>query len=89
MTQIGDAIRAERKARGLTLEALADRLGISVVYLSELERYKVPNVDRVLDIASELTEVDTAAWLWLLLEDKWGASVADMMRQHAAREAGR
>lgn len=36
--QLGDDIRALRKARGLTLQALADAVGRSVGWLSQIER---------------------------------------------------
>ena len=36
--RIGDGIRALRKAKGLTLQQVADALGISVGYLSQIER---------------------------------------------------
>lgn len=35
---IGSVVRSLRQARGLTLEALADRAGMNVTYLSDIER---------------------------------------------------
>lgn len=35
---LGDAVRALRKARGLTQEALADRAGLTTNYVGDMER---------------------------------------------------
>ncbi len=38
MSNIGDAIRSARHAKGLTLAVLSSELGVSIPYLSDVER---------------------------------------------------
>jgi transcriptional regulator with XRE-family HTH domain len=53
--QIAAAIRAARRSRGLTQEALAERIGRSVASLSNLERaHAVPTLETLLAIAEVL-----------------------------------
>lgn len=53
--QVGAALRAARQAQGLTLEALAERTGLSLRFLSELERGKEgASLGRVLRVAAAL-----------------------------------
>lgn len=53
--RIGSEIRALRKARRLTIKALAERTGQSVGYLSEIERgLASPNIKSLHEIASAL-----------------------------------
>lgn len=55
LTQIGDAIRSSRKIRRMTLEDLADAAGLSVTFLSRLERGQVAcSIGNLLEIASVL-----------------------------------
>lgn len=46
-------IRAWRKHRGLTLEQLAERIGMSHQNLGKIERYKVPYNEELLDHLAE------------------------------------
>ena len=53
--QLGENIRARRLRRGLTLDALADRCGVSRAMLSEVERdSKSPTIRVLCEIASGL-----------------------------------
>ena len=53
--EIGSQIRARRKAQGLTLEALAERSGVSAAMLSEVERaVKNPTVKLAWQVARAL-----------------------------------
>lgn len=55
LTHIGAAIRSARKARRLTLEALAGAVGLSVTFLSRLERGHVAcSIGNLLEIAAAL-----------------------------------
>lgn len=61
--QIAAAIRAARRSRGLTQEALAERIGRSVASLSNLERAQaVPTLETLLAIAEAL-EVPVGTFL--------------------------
>ena len=54
---IGARVRHHRKKKGLSQEELAGRVGISSVYLSDIERgknKKAPSLEVLLSIASEL-----------------------------------
>lgn len=83
-TRIGTAIRAERKACGMTLEVLAEQAGISVSFASDVERgNKIPGPETVLSIANVFPDIDSTAWLWLLLADSWEPDVAETMRAWA------
>lgn len=50
---VGDAIRYLREQRGLTLRALADKIGISAPFLSDLERNR-RSTERLDDFATAL-----------------------------------
>ena len=90
MTRIGEAIRHERQARGLSLRAVAEPAGISFVYLSEIERgMKLPTHPVVLRIANEFPDADAVGWAWLLTEDLFGAATVEIMRKHAVALAAR
>lgn len=55
MAEFGQNLRAERKEADLTQEELADRLDISVAYLSLLERGgRNPPMTTVVEMATEL-----------------------------------
>ena len=84
MSRIGDALRRERKACGMILEVLAEQAEISVSYTSEVERgTRIPRPETVLRLANVFPDVDSTAWLWLLLRDSWGDPIAAVMIQHA------
>ena len=54
-TQLGRAIAARRKARGLTQEQLAEAAGFSVVWTGQLERGEgLPALDGLLRLAEAL-----------------------------------
>ncbi len=49
---------------------------------------RIPSVETMLLFANQFSDVDSAAWAWLLLEDIWGESMAMTMwsyAQHAGR----
>ena len=53
--QLGSAIRKRRKQLGLTLQALSDRGGVSVGYLSQVERDNAtPTLGTLAQIADAL-----------------------------------
>ena len=55
-SQFGKTLRKYRKERGMTLEEMAEKLEISAVYLSELERgNKMPKLSTFVDIANRLS----------------------------------
>ncbi len=55
LARIGEVIRATRKQRGMTLDALAREAGLSVTFLSRLERGQVAcSVGNLLEIAAVL-----------------------------------
>ena len=58
--EIGEEIRGLRRAQGLTLKQLAAEAGISVGYLSEIER----NLSRV--PIGVLKSICDALWFWIL-----------------------
>jgi transcriptional regulator with XRE-family HTH domain len=62
---VGPEIRRWRGARGLTLAGVAERSGLNIGYLSQIENDKaVPSLDALVAIANAL-DVPTA---WLLLD---------------------
>lgn len=78
---IGADLRALRKARGLTLSDLADILGKSVGWLSQVERdISDPSIDDLRDIAREL-EVSVSS----LFRQKAAAGEEGLIVRHAAR----
>ncbi len=85
MSRIGDAIKAERKACGMTIQNLARTTKQPTWLVDAIEdgRFIPHTAETILDIANVFPDVDTAAWLWLLLADLWGEPIADLMRQHA------
>ena len=59
--RVGAAVRARRKAKGLSQEAVASEIGISVITLSNIERGEnVPSLSVYLRLVQHL-DVDTAA----------------------------
>lgn len=52
---LGDALRALRQARGLTIERLAEEAGIHATYLSDIERgLGNPSIGKLADLAAVL-----------------------------------
>lgn len=87
VTRIGMAISTQRKACQMQQKVLAAQAEISPQYLCDIELGKrLPPFDTVLDIANAFPDVDSTAWLFLLLSDLWGPSVAMTMRAWAARQ---
>lgn len=83
MSRIGDAIKAERELCDASQTTLARDARISREYLANIEagRQLLPP-ETLLTIANQFMDVDTAEWLWLLLEDLWGEPIADLMKKH-------
>lgn len=46
MSIFGETIRDQRSREGVSLRALAERLGVTTVYLGEVERGVVPSLPR-------------------------------------------
>jgi len=88
VTRIGTAISTHRRACTMQQKVLAEQAEISPQYLCDIELGKrLPPFDTVLDIANVFPDVDSTAWLWELLSDSWGPTVASVMRAWAARTA--
>lgn len=83
-------LREARKARGLSLRGLADRVGISHVYIGEVERGLKPMPESAIDTWSEAVGIDRAE-LWRLRALGMLASVeraADAWNEDHAEDAG-
>jgi transcriptional regulator with XRE-family HTH domain len=52
-------IRSWRKHRGLTLEQLAERIGMSHQNLGKIERYKVPYNEELLELLADALRCET------------------------------
>jgi transcriptional regulator with XRE-family HTH domain len=53
---LGEAVRAKRKKAGLSQEKLAEKAGLSTVFISRVERGKEsPSVDSLVKIAGALS----------------------------------
>lgn len=81
--QFGERVRALREARKLTQRELADRLGVSVSYISKVENEKLhfgdyPSEKFIHKLASEL-EADEDELL--LLADKVPTSIRKRIRE--------
>lgn len=81
--QFGDKIRQLRAARGLTQQAVAERMSVSVTYISKVENGKLsfgdyPSEKFIHKLAGEL-EADEDELL--LLADKVPASIRQRIRQ--------
>lgn len=75
---------AALKNSGLTGVEFAERLHISPQFVNDVKHgRRLPTPDRVLQFASQFSDVDSAEWLWLLLTDLWGEPIAAMMQEHA------
>ena len=71
---VGAVIRRERRERGLTLKALAERSALSVVYLGEIERGKKYPSAQVLEQLAKALELDLAELLELVADELRGAA---------------
>lgn len=61
---IGQRIREQRKAKKMTLEVLADKADIGLVYLGEIERgIKMPSLNTFIKIVNSL-EISADILLW-------------------------
>lgn len=99
--QLGQLLRQARRRAGLTLKALAGRTGISLRFLSELERGKDgASLGRVLQVAAALgvemqplagaiplIEIDRYPELKLLGWQRWGQRFIDESDALALYEA--
>lgn len=70
---MGMVIRRERRERGLTLKALANRSALSVVYVGELERGKKYPSAMVLERLAEALDLSVADVLDLVAEELRGS----------------
>lgn len=87
MSRIGKTIKARRQAFGMTGKGLACAAEFMPQYISDIELgRRVPPMETVLRIANVFPDVDSTAWLWLLLEDLWGAEVVATMKRWAVVE---
>src|SRR5437588_9358734 len=71
---VGAVIRRERRERGLTLKALAERSTISVVYLGEMERDEKYPSAQVLDQLAKALELGLAEQLELVAVELRGVA---------------
>jgi len=68
MSQFGDLIRSSRRTLGKSLQEVAEAIGVTAMYVSEVERGKrppfvterLPRLGRVLNI--DLKQLLTSAW---------------------------
>ncbi len=69
---LGDEIRKQRKARGYTLEQLAEILDVSTTFIGQIERAKgVPSLETLVKISNAL-EVSADSLLFGSLNSKAG-----------------
>ena len=68
----GKNVRRERQAKGLTLEAMADEVGLAYSYLGEIERGRK---NPTLDVVERIAEVLEADPLELLRARRQGAEL--------------
>src|SRR5437588_13032831 len=71
---VGAVIRRERRERGLTLKALAERSALSVVYLGEIERGKKYPSAQVLEQLAKALELDLAELLEVVAAELGGVA---------------
>lgn len=79
MNDFGSQVRQQRVAKELSQEELAERVGISRNYLSQIERGVSTNLS--LEVARKLSEE-----LGLLLEEPQLQNIPDSLRQLAEEE---
>lgn len=90
MSRIGEAMRAVRTASGLKSREVAEAVALTPQYVRLIEcGGAIPSMEATLRIANLYPDVDTAAWLVLLLRDLWGDPVVDLIEQHSVAEARR
>lgn len=80
-TEFGQRLREKRLEKKITLRKMADMIGVSSTYLSQVEqgRYDPPTADRVADIAKILGEdVD----LWIGLADRVPEDMEEIVKEH-------
>ena len=68
------AIRRERRAHSLTIKALAEQIGLSVVYLGEIERGKKYPSAGVLERIGHALELSVADLLELVADELRGGA---------------
>jgi transcriptional regulator with XRE-family HTH domain len=85
---VGNQVRRRRQERGLTLSAVADRTGLNVGYLSQVENDKAsPSLETLAALADAL-DVPIA---WFLLDQSLGPRLvraADRPRRRMPRASG-
>ena len=80
--EVGERLRARRRARGLSLRALAEKLGVSPSLISQIERGKArPSVSTLFAIVTELD----ASLDELLFNDERQSGSAAAPSDHGAR----
>lgn len=85
-TLIGATINSARRGMGWTLQTLADRVGLSAAYLSDIERgARTPPAHTVRAICNAFMDADSAEWFWLWLQDLIGAPSVLAMQTYARR----
>ena len=89
--RFGDKIRELRTSRGLTQQAIADRMNVSVTYISKVENSKLsfgdyPSEKFIHKLAAELEASEDEL---LLLADKIPASMRRRIRQRPRCRGGR
>jgi transcriptional regulator with XRE-family HTH domain len=88
MSRVGRAIKAERKACGMTSKQLAEQVTLTPQYIRLIEcGLAVPSMETTLKIANVFPDLDSTALLWDLLADLWGQPIAAVMKQHAVAAA--
>lgn len=77
---IAERIRQRRKALGLTQEKLAERAGLSVNYLAQLEiSDKTPSLKTLVSLATAL-EMDMSDFFAPSYQDKWEDELSNILR---------
>lgn len=80
-TEFGQRLREKWLEKQITLRKMADMIGVSSTYLSQVEqgRYDPPTADRVADIAKILGEdID----LWIGLADRVPDDMEEIVKEH-------
>jgi transcriptional regulator with XRE-family HTH domain len=83
--EVGERLRARRRARGLSLRTLAERLGVSPSLISQIERGRArPSVSTLFAI---VTELDASLDELLFNDDRQPASAEPAARPSPVQEA--
>jgi transcriptional regulator with XRE-family HTH domain len=83
--EVGERLRARRRARGLSLRTLAERLGVSPSLISQIERGRArPSVSTLFAI---VTELDASLDELLFNDDRQPASAEPAARRSPVQEA--